>query len=103
MGQGTAALSSFAVVGTLDGTSRSTLMSAVIDQADAKKLCIAVGSDAGVNSMIGNGVWDRPDAGCVACASEKNTNPGPTENESPTTFKQPNNGEPSLQSGACEQ
>ena len=68
--QGTAALSSFAVR-TLDGTNRSTSMSAVIDQTEAKKGCIAVGSETEVNSMVGGCVWDKPNSGCVAWAPEK--------------------------------
>ena len=56
VGQGTAAMGSFAAAGSLDGASRSTLMSAVIDQAEAKRRCLVVGSDAHLPSVVGNRV-----------------------------------------------
>ena len=54
--QGTSAMGSFAATVSLDGTSRSTLMSAVIDQAEAKRRCLAVGSDAPFLTVVGNRV-----------------------------------------------
>ena len=44
VGQGTAVIVSLAVAGSLDGASRSTLMSAVIDQAETKGRFLVVGS-----------------------------------------------------------
>ena len=52
VGQGTA-LGCFAASGTVDGPSRSILMSAAIGQADAKRRCLAAGSEL-VLPSIGN-------------------------------------------------
>ena len=49
-------MDSFAATGSLDGASRSTLMSAVIDKAEAKRRCFTVGSDAQLPSVAGNRV-----------------------------------------------
>ena len=54
VGQGTATLSSVAAAGTVDGPSRSILMAAAIDQADAKRRCLAAGSELVLPSMSGN-------------------------------------------------
>ena len=54
VGQGTAAMSSLAAAGTVDGPSRSILMAAAIDQADAKRRCLAAGSELVPPSMTGN-------------------------------------------------
>ena len=56
VGQGTSAMGSIAATVSLDGASRSTLMSAVIDQAEAKRRCLAVGSGAQFPSVVGNRV-----------------------------------------------
>ena len=52
VGQGTSAMGSFAATGSLDSTSTSTLMSAVVGQAEAKRRCLAVGSDAQFPSRV---------------------------------------------------
>ena len=41
---GTAALTSFATVAPMEGTTRSTLMAALIDSADAKRRCLLADS-----------------------------------------------------------
>ena len=56
VGHGTAALTSFATVAPMEGTTRSTLMAALIDSADAKRRCLPADSSRAYPSSIGNQV-----------------------------------------------
>ena len=56
VGQGTAALISFATVAPMEGKTRSTLIVALIDSADAKRRCLPANSSRAYPSSVGNKV-----------------------------------------------
>ena len=56
VGQGTAALTSFPSVAPMEGTTRSTMVAALVDSADAKRRCLPADSSRACPSSVGNQV-----------------------------------------------